>query len=138
VILEVKEPKMERMSYRMQAMGLLAYLLMIRIWFKRTVKRVGSFRMLKEAHLYAMSVVRSVVPKWGLTLDADTGAGKLVGMAIGTIISVLMLPPVTDTVTGINTSAWTFTGHEGVIAMMYIIPLVYIAAVIIYIIRSVL
>jgi len=129
---------MEKASYRIQAAMLTAYLLTVRIWFKRTVKRVGSFRMIKEAHLYAISVVRSIVPKWGLTLDADTGAGKLVGMAIGTIISVLMLPPVTDTVTGINTTAWTFTGHEGVIAMMYIIPLVYIAAVIIYIIKSVL
>jgi len=129
---------MERPSYHLQAAMLTAYLLTVRIWFKRTVKRVGSFRMIKEAHLYAMSVVRSIVPKWGLTLDADTGAGKLVGMAIGTIISVLMLPPVTETVTGINTTGWTFTGHEGVIAMMYIIPLVYIAAVIIYIVKSVL
>jgi len=129
---------MEKASYRVQAAMLTAYLLTVRIWFKRTVKRVGSFRMLKEAHLYAISVVRSIVPKWGLTLDTDTGAGKLVGMAIGTIISVLMLPPVTETVTGINTTAWTFTGHDGVIAMMYIIPLVYIAAVIIYIVRSVL
>jgi len=129
---------MERPSYRLQAAMLMSYLLTVRIWFKRTVKRVGSFRMIKEAHLYAMSVIRSIVPKWGLTLDADTGAGKLVGMAIGTIISVLMLPPVTETVTGINTTAWTFTGHEGVIAMMYIIPLVYIAAVIIYIVKSVL
>ena len=129
---------MERPSYRLQAAMLMSYLLTVRIWFKRTVKRVGSFRMIKEAHLYAMSVIRSIVPKWGLTLDADTGAGKLVGMAIGTIISVLMLPPVTETVTGINTTAWTFTGHDGVIAMMYIIPLVYIAAVIIYIVKSVL
>jgi hypothetical protein len=129
---------MERLSYRVQAAMLTAYLLTVRIWFKRTVKRVGSFRMIKEAHLYAISVVRSIVPKWGLTLDVDTGAGKLVGMAIGTIISVLMLPPVTETVTGINTTAWTFTGHNGVIAMMYIIPLVYIAAVIIYIVKSVL
>jgi len=129
---------MERPSYRLQAAMLMSYLLTVRIWFKRTVKRVGSFRMIKEAHLYAMSVIRSIVPKWGLTLDVDTGAGKLVGMAIGTIISVLMLPPVTETVTGINTTAWTFTGHDGVIAMMYIIPLVYIAAVIIYIVKSVL
>jgi len=129
---------MERLSYRLQAAMLMSYLLTVRIWFKRTVKRVGSFRMIKEAHLYAMSVIRSIVPKWGLTLDVDTGAGKLVGMAIGTIISVLMLPPVTETVTGINTTAWTFTGHDGVIAMMYIIPLVYIAAVIIYIVKSVL
>lgn len=129
---------MERPSYRLQTAMLMSYLLTVRIWFKRTVKRVGSFRMLKEAHLYAISVIRSIVPKWGLTLDVDTGAGKLVGMAIGTIISVLMLPPVTETVTGINTTAWTFTGHDGVIAMMYIIPLVYIAAVIIYIVKSVL
>lgn len=129
---------MERPSYHLQAAMLTAYLLTVRIWFKRTVKRVGSFRMVKEAHLYAISVVRSIVPKWGLTLETDTGAGKLVGMAIGTIISVLMLPPVTETVTGINTTAWTFTGHDGVIAMMYIIPLVYIAAVIIYIIKAVL
>ncbi|MCJ7805727.1 hypothetical protein MUP46_03745 [Patescibacteria group bacterium] len=129
---------MERPSYRLQAAMLTAYLLTVRIWFKRTVKRIGSFRMIKEAHLYAMSVVRSIVPKWGLTLESDTGAGKMVGMAIGTIISVLMLPPVTDTIMGVNTTAWTFTGHEGVIAMMYIIPLVYIAAVIISIVRAVL
>lgn len=89
---------MERPSYHLQAALLTAYLLTVRIWFKRTVKRVGSFRMIKEAHLYAISVVRSIVPKWGLTLETDTGAGKLVGMAIGTIISVLMLPPVTQTV----------------------------------------
>lgn len=129
---------MERPSYRLQTAMLMSYLLTVRIWFKRTVKRVGSFRMLKEAHLYAISVVRSIVPKWGLTLETDTGAGKLVGMAIGTIISVLMLPPVTQTVTGINTTEWTFSGHDGVIAMMYIIPLVYIAAVIIYIVKTVL
>jgi hypothetical protein len=129
---------MEKASYRVQAAMLTAYLLTVRIWFKRTVKRVGSFRMFKEAHLYAISVVRSIVPKWGLTLDTDTGAGKLTGMAIGTIVAVLMLPPVTSTVIGINTTAWTFSGKDGVIALMYIIPLVYIAAVVVYIVKAVL
>lgn len=128
---------MERPSYRLQMALLTAYLLTVRIWFKRTVKRVGSFRMIKEAHIYAMSLVRSVAPKYGLTLDADTGVGKLVGMSIGVMVAVLMLPPVTATVTGINTTTWTFSGKDGVIALMYIIPLVYIAGVILYIVKAV-
>jgi len=67
---------------------------------------------------------------------AETIAGKFVGMAIGVVISILMLPPVADTILGINTSAWTFTGAEGAKALMYIIPMIYIACVIIYIVRE--
>jgi hypothetical protein len=98
---------------------------------------------LKKILLLLYAYLRTIhVKAWKQTLRfvydtrAESAAGKFVGMAIGVIISVLMLPPVADTVLGVNTTGWTFTGAEGCKALMYIIPMIYIACVIIHIVKT--
>jgi len=68
--------------------------------------------------------------------EHTTGAGEWIGMAIGVMISVLMLPPVADTVMGVNVSAWNFTGSQACITLMYLIPMVYIAGVLVKIVKT--
>lgn len=65
-------------------------------------------------------------------------AGSWIAMAIGVMLSVLMLPPVTETVLGVNTTNWTFTGAAAAKTLMYLIPMVYIAGVLVKIIKTVL
>lgn len=70
------------------------------------------------------------------TSVGGTNAGTWIGMAIGVMISVLMLPPVADTVLGINTTNWTFTGAAACKTLLYLIPMVYIAGVVVKIVKT--
>jgi len=65
-----------------------------------------------------------------------SGSGQMIAMAIGIMISILMLPPVADTVLGVNTTAWTFTGAEACKTLLYLIPMVYIAGVLVKIVKT--
>lgn len=67
---------------------------------------------------------------------AEGSLTKFVLEGVGIVIAVMMLPPVADTVIGVNTSAWTFTGADACKTMMYLIPFIYIVAVIVHIVKS--
>lgn len=94
------------------------------------------FSLLKAYILTIHQNAMKMTLRFVYNIKAESIAGKFVGMAIGIVISVLMIPPVADTILGVNTSAWTFTGAEGAKALMYIIPMVYIACVIIYVVKE--
>ena len=65
-----------------------------------------------------------------------TSAGEWIGMSIGVMVAVLMLPPVADTVLGVNTTNWSFTGAAACKTLMYLIPMVYIAGVLVKIVKT--
>ena len=70
------------------------------------------------------------------TSVGGTSAGEWIGMSIGVMVAVLMLPPVADTVLGVNTTNWTFTGAAACRTLMYLIPMVYIAGVLVKIVKT--
>ena len=61
-------------------------------------------------------------------------AGRIIGM-IGVIIILIaglgMTPTVVDQVQNLNTTGWTFTGYEGAIALIGLVPFVWVAAILI-------
>lgn len=54
-----------------------------------------------------------------------------IGIIIITVVLLALTPTVVDTVQGVNTSTWNFTGHEGAEAMLGLVPFVWIAGVLI-------
>ena len=61
-------------------------------------------------------------------------SGKVLG-AIGIVIITICLlaltPTIVDTVSAMNSSNWTFTGHEGAEAMLGLVPFVWVAGILI-------
>lgn len=61
-------------------------------------------------------------------------SGKIIG-AIGIVIITVVLlaltPTVVDQVQNMNTSGWSFTGYEGAIALLGLVPFVWVAGILI-------
>jgi hypothetical protein len=55
--------------------------------------------------------------------------GAVVGMIVGLIVSLSTLETVITIVSDVNTTGWDFTGYEGAIALLDLIPFVYVASV---------
>lgn len=56
---------------------------------------------------------------------------KTISAIISLLVGVALGDTVVTTVTGINTTAWTFTGYSAVVAVINLIPLMYYAGVVI-------
>lgn len=54
-----------------------------------------------------------------------------VGIVVITIVLLSMTPVVVDQVQAMNTTGWTFTGYEGAIALLGLVPFVWVAAILI-------
>ncbi len=54
-----------------------------------------------------------------------------VGIVVLTIVLLYMTPVVVDAVQSINTTGWNFTGYQGAIALMGLVPFVWVAGVLI-------
>jgi len=54
-----------------------------------------------------------------------------VGIVVLTIVLLAMTPVVVDQVQAMNTTGWTFTGHDGAIALLGLVPFVWVAGVLI-------
>lgn len=116
------------------------------LFLKITVKIKKIYNCLKvqviSLHIAGMQAVHAYQTRiydptfTNMATVGGTKTGEWIGMAIGVIVMVLMLPPVADTVLGINTTGWTFTGAEACKTLMYLIPMVYIAAVIVKIVKT--
>lgn len=57
-----------------------------------------------------------------------TGA---IGIVVVTIVLLYMTPVVVDAVADINTTGWDFTGYQGAIAILGLVPFIWIAGVLI-------
>ena len=62
-------------------------------------------------------------------MDIGNKVQGAVAIVVVTIVLLFMTPVVVDAVTSINTTAWNFTGAEGAIAIMGLIPFLWIAGV---------
>lgn len=56
---------------------------------------------------------------------------KTIGAIISLLVGIALGDTVVTTVTGINTSAWSFTGYSAVVAVINLIPLMYYAGVVV-------
>jgi len=54
-----------------------------------------------------------------------------VGIVVITIVLLSMTPVVVDQVQAMNTTGWTFTGYQGAIALLGLVPFVWVAAILI-------
>jgi len=64
-------------------------------------------------------------------------AGVVIGMIITAIIYVNLIPTFVEAVTGIDTSGWNFTGATGAIAILLLLPLIFIAGIVIWMVTTV-
>lgn len=61
-------------------------------------------------------------------------SNKILGAVSIVVITITLLaltPVVVDQVDDINTSAWDFTGYEGAIALLGLVPFVWVASILI-------
>jgi len=59
---------------------------------------------------------------------------KIVGAVSIVIIVVTLLaltPTIVDQVQAMNTTGWTFTGHEGAIALLGLVPFIWVAMILV-------
>ena len=59
---------------------------------------------------------------------------KIMGAVAIVVITILLLgltPTIVDQVQGMNTTGWNFTGHEGAIALLGLVPFCWVAGVLI-------
>lgn len=54
-----------------------------------------------------------------------------VGIVVIVIVLLSMTPTVVDQVQGLNTTGWTFTGHDGAIALIGLVPFVWVASILV-------
>lgn len=121
----------------------IALLMLFTVTVKQVKKRLANgFKLVKTKlciglrilHVEGMRFVYDT--RASTTTVGGTSAGEWIGLAIGVMVAVLMLPPVADTVIGVNTTNWTFTGAAACKTLMYLIPMVYIAGVLVKIVKT--
>lgn len=54
-----------------------------------------------------------------------------VGIVVITIVLLAMTPTVVEAVQDLNTTGWTFTGHEGAEQLIGLVPFVWVAGILI-------
>jgi len=52
-----------------------------------------------------------------------------VAIVVVTVVLLAMTPTVIDQVQSLNTSTWTFTGYEGAIALIGLVPFLWVAGI---------
>lgn len=62
-------------------------------------------------------------------MEARTIIYSVIGMVIGLVVSLSTLGTVVDLVDAVNTTGWDFTGYTGAIALLDLIPFVYVASI---------
>jgi len=67
----------------------------------------------------------------GITLADKTGGAAIVILLVGVIFLAALVPEVVTQVTGVNTSAWNFTGSTGAATLWSLIPFIVIAGYIV-------
>ena len=62
--------------------------------------------------------------------DIEDMPEKLILLLISVLFAVALVPTIITQWQGVNTTAWTFTGHEGAVVLWGIAPFVLIAGII--------
>jgi hypothetical protein len=74
-------------------------------------------------------------------VKGEASAGKiasLIGLIVVLVIWIYLVPIVVDAVQDTNTTGWTFTGHEGALAIFLLMPFIFIIGGIIYFVKELL
>lgn len=68
---------------------------------------------------------------------AEADYGKFIGMAIAIVIAIALVPTVYDTISGTNTTGWSsLTGGSGAVAIFELLLLIFIAGIVIYVVKQ--
>ena len=54
---------------------------------------------------------------------------EAIAVIVITIALLAMTPTIVDTVQGMNTTNWTFTGHDGAIQFLGLVPFIWVASI---------
>lgn len=65
--------------------------------------------------------------KMGVEISASIS--KAIAVVVITLVLLVMTDPIVDQVDAVNTTNWSFTGHEGAEVMLGLIPFIWIASV---------
>lgn len=60
-------------------------------------------------------------------MSASASIKGSVAVVVITIVLLAMTPVVIDQVQGVNTSGWNFTGYQGAIALLGLVPFLWVA-----------
>lgn len=68
---------------------------------------------------------------------AEVKYGAFIGLAIALVIAVAMVPTVFDIIDATNTTGWdALTGGSGAVAIFELILIIFIAGIVIYLIKT--
>lgn len=59
----------------------------------------------------------------------NLSASRNIVLLVSTVISYVLLPVLVDAVQDINTSGWTFTGHEGAATILGLSPFIWVCGI---------
>jgi len=62
-------------------------------------------------------------------VDISDSIKGAVAIVVVTVVLLAMTPTVIDQVQSLNTSSWTFTGYEGAIALIGLVPFLWVAGI---------
>jgi hypothetical protein len=65
-------------------------------------------------------------------------ASEVIGLIVVAIIYVYLIPTFVSAVTGIDTSGWNFTGSTGAVAILFLLPFVFIVGLVLWFVKSIL
>ena len=63
------------------------------------------------------------------SLEISDSIQKAIAVVVVTIVLLYMTSPIVDAVSAINTTAWDFTGYQGAIAILGLVPFLWVAAI---------
>jgi len=63
------------------------------------------------------------------TMEVSASIKGAVAIVVITVVLLAMTPTVIDQVQALNTSSWTFTGYEGAIALIGLVPFLWVAGI---------
>jgi len=64
-------------------------------------------------------------------LDMKEAIISAVSIVVVTVCLLAMTPTIVDQVQNMNTTGWTFTGAEGAIALLGLVPFIWVASILI-------
>lgn len=73
-----------------------------------------------------------------MSSEVKSKAIAIVGLIISLMIMLVCLPIIVDQIQGLNTSSWSFTGHQGAVVLLQLLPFIFIAGMVVYFIGSIL
>lgn len=62
-------------------------------------------------------------------VEVSDSIQKAIAVVVIMLVLLVMTDPIVDQVEAINTTEWTFTGHEGAATMLGLVPFVWVASV---------